>query len=451
MNGPPLEELAQRVIRLALEGSATDAECTAVEGDEFSVNVRMGEVENLKEAGSRGVGLRVLIGARTGSAYTSDLSAEGLQRVVRSAVELASITTEDPQAGLPEPGELGSAGGDLQLYSGDVAALAPEDRISMARDAESAALGFDPRIVNSEGAAFEAHTGLRVFANSRGFLGSYRGSRCSLSVIPVARDGESMERDFWYTASRRAAALEPPAEVGRIAAQRALRRLNPRKITTRKAPVVFEAQAARSLLGHLFEAVSGDSVYRQASFLAGRLGQKIASEKLTVVDDGTLPGLFGSAPFDAEGTPTRRTAVVENGVLLHYLLNVYTGRKLGRATTGNASRGLTGNAHVGHHNLFAEPGATPAAQIIGRLRAGLLVTELIGFGFNAVTGDYSRGAVGLWIENGEIAYPVSEITIAGNLRTMLENIEAVGDDLEFRGPIACPTLLIGEMTLGGTA
>ena len=448
----PLEEweqLAVRVVEQALAQGATDAECTVSEGDEFSVQVRMGEVENLKEAGSRGAGLRVLIGRRSGSAYTSDLSEEGLRRMVRSALELAAITTEDPHAGLPEPEELGAVPGDLRLYSDDVAALEPAFKIEQARQAEAAALAYDDRIANSEGASFDSNLGAHVFANSRGFHGSYRGSRCALSVIPVARDGEEMERDYWFTQARRATALEAPATVGRIAAERALRRLHPRKVTTQKVPVVFEPRVARSLLEHIFEAVNGDVVYRKASFLAGSLGRKVASEKLTVIDDGTLPGLFATAPFDDEGVPTRRTVVIDRGVLTSFLLNIYTARKLGMKTTGNAARGLAGNPGVGAGNFFAEPGESPPEEILRGIRRGLYVTELIGFGVNVVTGDYSRGAVGLWIENGELAYPVSEVTIAGNLRRMLAGIEAVGNDLEFRSATASPTLVIDEMTVSG--
>ncbi len=444
-----LEQLAARVVRVALDRGATDAECTILEGDEFSVHVRMREVENLTEAGSRGAGLRVLAGKRTGSAYTSDLSNDGLDRMVQAALELASVTGEDPDAGLPEAGELGSIEGDLGLYSDDAAALDAGFKMEQAKRAEAAALDFDPRITNSEGASFDSNLGFRAFANSRGFQGSYRGSRCSLSVIPVAKDGEKMERDYWFTQARRAAALEDPAEVGRIAAERVLKRLNPRKIGTQKVPVLFEPRVARSLLNHIFEAVNGDAVYRKASFLAGSLGEKIASEKLTVVDDGTLPGLFGTSPFDDEGVPTRRTVVIDKGVLASFLLNTYTARKLGMKTTGNASRGITGNTGVGSGNFFAEPGDLPPENILRGIRRGLLVTELIGFGVNVVTGDYSRGAAGLWIEGGEIAYPVSEVTIAGNLRQMLAGIEEVGDDLEFRGATASPTLLIHEMTVSG--
>ncbi|MGH9668104.1 MAG: TldD/PmbA family protein, partial [Bryobacteraceae bacterium] len=274
-------------------------------------------------------------------------------------------------------------------------------------------------------------------------------SSCSLSAVPGARQGESMERDWWYSSARSSAALEPAAEVGRIAAARVLRRLAPRKVETRKAPVVFEPRTARSLLGNLFEAVCGDAVYRKASFLAGKLGERVASENLTVIDDGALPGLFGTSPFDGEGVVSRRTVVIERGVLKSYLLNTYTARKLGLKTTGNASRGLTGNAGIGHGNFYLERGPHSPEEILRSVHTGFYVTELIGSGVNVVTGDYSLGATGLWIENGELAYPVSEVTIAGTLQQMLMDAAMIGSDLDFRGSVAAPTLLIREMTVSG--
>ncbi len=449
MSQDGLLELARDVTRRALEAGATDAECTIAEGDEFSANVRLREVENLKEAGSRGTGLRILIGKRTGASYTSDLSPDGIAHLVKSAIELADITTEDPHAGLPDPEELGSLAGDLGLYSPDVEGLSTEIKIASAKQAEEAALSADPRIFNSEGASFDSYTGRHVFANSRGFAGGYRTSYCSLSTVPVARDGGSMERDYWYTMARDFAGLEPADVVGRIAAARAVRRLNPVKVETQKVPVVFEPRTARSLLDSIYEAVHGTSIYRHESFLAGKLGEKVASELLTVVDDGTIRGLFGTSPFDDEGVPSRRTVVIDRGVLKSYLLNTYAARKLGMKTTGNASRGLTGNAGIGHGNFFIEKSVQTPEQIIASIPNGFYVTELMGFGVNIVTGDYSRGAAGLWIRNGELAFAVSEVTIAGNLKEMLAGIEAIGSDLEFRGSVAAPTLKIGEMTVGG--
>ena len=301
---------------------------------------------------------------------------------------------------------------------------------------EEAALSADPRITNSEGASFDAYSGERIFANSRGFFGSYRISSCSLSTTPVAREGEFMERDYWYSSARKYSRLESPAHIGRRAAERTVRRLGARKVPTQKVPVIFDPQTARSLLANIFDAVEGDAIYRSASFLAGKLGDRVASENVTIIDDGTLPGLFGTSPFDDEGVPSRRTVVIDRGVLKSYLLNSYTARKLGLKTTGNAARGITGNTGVGHGNLFLEKGERSPDELVRGIRKGLYVTELIGSGVNAVTGDYSRGAAGQWIEHGEFAYPVSEITIASTLQRMLMDLESVGSDLEFRGSVA---------------
>ncbi len=444
-----LAELAQDIVKRARASGATDAECTISEGEEFGVNVRMRELEKLIEAGSRGAGLRILIGKNTGASYTSDLSREGIELLVKSAIELADITTEDPHAGLPEVDELGAIEGDLGLYSPDVADLETTVKIDAAKRAEAAALATDPRIFNSEGGGFDTYTGRHIFANSRGFAGEYRSSYCSIDASPVAREGESMERDHWGHAARRFADLESPEYVGRTAAERALRRLNPVKVETQKVPVVFEPRTARTLLDSVYEAVHGMSVYRHESFLAGKLGEKVAGENVTIVDDGTIPGLFGTSPFDDEGVRSRRTSVIERGVLKSYLLNTYAARKLGMKTTGNASRGLTGNAGIGHGNFYLEKGVQTPEQIVAGVANGFYVTQLMGFGVNVVTGDYSQGASGLWIRNGELAFAVSEVTIAGNLKEMLMGIEAIGSDLEFRGSLAAPTIKIGEMTVAG--
>lgn len=444
-----LPEVAQDVIKQALAAGASDAECTIAEGDEFSANVRMGELETLKEAGSRGAGLRVLIGKRMGASYTSDLSPEGIQQMVRSAIDLAALTSEDPFAGLPEAAELGALQGDLQLFSDETAQLPTEQRIAMAKRAEAAALAVDPRITNSEGASFDSSVNGRVFANSRGFLGSYRTSYCSVSAVPVATQNGSMERDYWFSVARNYKGLEDAETVGRKAAERAIRRLGAVKVETQRVPVIFEPRISRSLLSNIFDAIDGRAVYRKASFLAGKLGEKIADERITLIDDGTIPGLFGSSPFDDEGVPTRRTPVIERGVLKNYLLNTYTARKLNMKTTGNASRGITGNAGIGHGNFFLEAGERSQEEIIRSVKNGFFVTELIGSGVNTVTGDYSRGAVGMWIRDGEFAFPVSEVTIAGTLQEMLNGIAEIGNDLEFRGSVSAPTVMLGEMTVAG--
>jgi PmbA protein len=444
-----LQAAAAEVLQRVMQQGASAADVVVREGDEFSTVVRLGQVETLKESGSRGIGLRVFLGQRVASTYTSDLTPAGLERMVSSALGLARVTSEDPFAGLPKPAELGALPQDLSLYHEDVYSLPPAERIGYARRAEAAAMAADARIVNSDGGSFDAATGRMLLMNSLGFCGEYRRSYCSLAAVPIAQDEHGMQRDWWFSAARTLRKLESPEAVGREAARRALRRLGARKVSTARVPVVFDPRVARSILEHIFEGVNGDAVYRGASFLAGRLGERVASEHVTVVDDGTLPGGFGTAPFDGEGVPTRRTVIVERGVLKSYLLNCYTARKLGLATTGNASRGLAGSPGIGAGNLYLEPGVQTPAQILAEIRSGLLVTELLGFGANLVSGEYSRGASGLWIENGEPAYPVEEITIAGDLKEMFRNITAIGNDLEWRSSMAAPTLRIDGMTVAG--
>ena len=475
-----LQSLAEEAVARALRSGATDAEAVAYEGDEFSVNVRLGQVEQLTESGSRALGLRVFFaagargsgnaensgnaGQRTASTSTSDLSPDGIARLVDGAVELARITGVDPFAGLPERGAFGSHEVEpLALYFDDVDAIPPVERIAIARRCEGAALGFDTRIQNSGGASFDASRSQRVMVNSRGFSGVYRRSYCGFSVTPIAQDASgAMQRDHWYSSARTSRLLDPPEEVGRKAAERALRRLGARRVPTQHCPVVLPPEVARGVIGNLLHAADGDAIYRNASMFAGKLGEQVAGENVTLIDDGTMVfdhdlddgsrlrvGGFGTSPFDGDGLPTRRTVVIERGVLKELMLNTYTARKLGMTTTGKASRGLAGAPGIGGGNYFLEPGPESPESIIGGVRNGLYVLSTMGFGVNLVTGDYSQGASGLWIENGELAYPVEEITIAGNLKDMFRNISAIGNDLEFRGSGAVPTVRIEGMTIAG--
>src|SRR5271167_391845 len=445
-----LRSLAQDIVARAITGGATAAECVVREGDEFSTLVRLGQVETLKESGSKSIGVRVFNGQRAASTYSSDFSRDSLDRMVKSALELAKITSEDPFGGIPEASQLGQLTGDLDLYHEDVYSLPGPDRIDYARRAEKAALDFDPRIKNSDGGSFDAATGHKVLANSHGFVGEYRRSYCSVSAVPIAQsENGAMQRDFWYSVANTLSKLESPEQVGKVAAERTLRRLGARKAKTAQVPIIFDPMVATSILEHIFEGVNGDSVYRGASFLAGKLGQKIAGDNVGIIDDGTIVGGFGTSPFDGEGVPTRRTVVIENGVLKSYLLNTYTAKKLKLETTGNASRGLAGTPGIGPGNFFLQPGTKSLQEIIADVKEGLLVTEFLGFGVNLVTGDFSRGASGLWIQNGELTFPVEEITVAGNLKDMLFNISEIGNDLEFRGAIASPTLRIDGMTVAG--
>ncbi|HEY3627889.1 MAG TPA: TldD/PmbA family protein [Terracidiphilus sp.] len=450
-----LQSLAADVVAQAMKGGASDAEVVVREGDEFSVTVRMGNVETLKESGSRGLGLRAFSGKRTGSASTSDLTPEGIRELVEGALALAKLTEEDPFVGLPEAGEFGALPQDLRLYFDDVYSLSGPERIEWARRAEAAALASDPRITNSNGGSFDAATGRKVLANSRGFLGSYRSSYAGVSAAPLAVDANGhMQRDSWWSGARRIGDLESPESVGQEAARRTVRRLGARRMPTQQVPIVFAPEVARSLIGSVFEAASGDAIWRHASFLAAKLGETIAASSLTIIDDNAmlLPsgvGGFGTSPFDGEGLPSQRTVVVESGVLQNYLLNTYTARKLGMKSTHNASRGLAGAPGIGAGNLYLQPGALTPQEIIAAVPVGLFVTSLMGFGVNMVTGDYSRGATGLWIENGELTHAVEEVTIAGNLAQMLREVTAIGNDLVFRGSVASPTIRIDGMTVAG--
>src|SRR5947209_9998983 len=445
-----LRELAVETVSRAMKAGATAAEAIIQEGNEFSTVVRLGQVETLKESGSRAIGLRVFIGKKTASTYSSDFTNEGIERLVSGAVTLARVTSEDPYAGLPDPSLLGIVPGDLKLYFEDVHSLPPEERIEYARRAESAAMAVDTRIGNSDGGSFDAGTGHKIFANSLGFVGEYRRSQCSIMAIPIAQaDNGVMQRDAWYSVARTLTRLESPEAVGKEAARRTLRRLGARKIASTQVPVVFDSETARSLLSEIADCVSGDAIYRHASFLAGKLGEKIAGENITLTDDGTMPQGFGTAPFDGEGIPTRRTVVIEKGVLKSYLLNTYTAKKLGLQTTANASRGLAGTPGIGPGNYFLQPGQKSAKELIANIKEGLYVTEFLGQGVNLVTGDYSRGASGLWISNGELGYPVEEITVAGNLKDLFFNISEIATDLEFRGSVAAPTIRVDELTVGG--
>jgi PmbA protein len=441
--------LAEALLRQARGAGADAADLLIAEGTEFSVTVRKGQVETLKEAGSKALGLRVFVGKRTASSYTSDFSPPALNTLVQDTVAMARVTGEDSAAGLPE--EMVPAPTiELGLYDPAPAALPTPERIERARRAEAAALAASPEITNSQGATYASGEGSVVLANTLGFLGGYRTSSVSLSVVPQAeRDGQ-MERDYWYTAGRGLSDLESPEHVGQVAAERTRRRLGARKVPTCEVPVVFDPETAAEILGTLFSALSGYSVFRNATFLKDKIGETVASPLLTLIDDGRRLRGLGSRPFDGEGLPTRRNVPLERGVLKHYLCDSYSARKIGARSTGSARRGIGGGPGVGASNLYFEAGATPPEEILGGVEQGLYVTDLIGFGVDLVSGDYSQGAVGHWIEKGRLVHPVHEVTIAGNLKTMLKDVDAVGSDLEFRGASAAPTLRIRKMTVSGS-
>lgn len=443
------DEVADLLLKAARQQGATAADVVLVEGDSLEVGVRLGEIEKLKRARARHLGLRVFVGERSAVTSSSDFAPDALLKLAADSCALARVLAPDPFGGLPDPADLATDVPDLQLCDPAVAEVSTEQAIAWAQSAEAAALAVDARITNSEGAECATSTDRIFYASSLGFAGGYDKSSLSLSVVPVAAKDGAMQRDYWYSVQRRVDKLESPERIGAIAAERALRRLGARKVATCEVPVVFEPELARSLLGHLASAASGYSLYKGASFLIGRLGERIAPQSVTIVDDGRVIGGLGSKPFDGEGLATRRTVVVEEGVLRSYLFDCYSARKLNGRSTGNAGRSVGSSPGVAPTNLVLQAGAVSPRDIIGSIRNGLYVTELIGMGVNPVTGDYSRGAVGLWIENGELAYPVEEITIAGNLLQMYERIEAVGNDLDLRHAVAAPTLMIGKMTVAG--
>ncbi len=442
-------ELAEWALAEASRAGATAAEILTVSAESLTAGVRFGEVEKLKSSRERRLGLRVFTGQSSATASTADLDKAALGDFIAQAVGLARLTASDPWSGLPDPALHPRHLAELELADPDHRIVEAEQALKLARAAEGAALKFDSRIKNSEGAEFNSGYYRVLFANSQGFSGEYAGTSYSLSVAPVAQSGDSMQHDYWYTASRRYDKLDDPESVGLTAARRALRKLGARKVRTTRGPVVFDPDMAAGLIGSLAGAASGPSLYRGASFLIGKLGSRVAAPNVTVLDDGTMVGGLGSKPFDGEGLPTSRKAILERGVLTTYLLDTYSARKLNLKPTGNAARPLGQAPSVSPTNLCLQPGPYSPQEIIRSVKQGLYVTELIGFGVNLVTGDYSRGASGLWIEDGELTYPVQEITIAGNLKEMFLSIEMIGNDLHWRSSTASPTIKIAEMMIAG--
>jgi PmbA protein len=442
--------LAQWVLDQARKDGASAAEVLLVSAEAIAAGVRLGEIEKLKSSRERRLGIRVFVDHSSANASTAEMEPDSLNSFIKNTVAMARLTAPDPFSGLPEPQRQARDLPELDLTDPERGIIEADEALALARKAEKAALGADPRIRNSEGGEF--HSGLYsvLFANSNGFVGQYAASSYNLVAAPIAQaDDGRMQQGYWYTAGRHFKKLEDPEAVGRTAASRALRRLGARKIKTTRAPVVFDPEMAASLLRALIGAASGPALYKGASFLAGKLGEQIMSAGVTIHDDGRMHGGLGSKPFDGEGLPTNRKSIVENGVLQTYLLDCYSARKLKLEPTGNASRGVGEVPGVSPTNLYLEPGQYTPEQIIKSVKHGLYLTELIGFGVNGVTGDYSRGAGGLWIEDGEPVYPVQEITIAGNLKDMFMSIEMIGNDLKWRSAIVSPTIKISEMMITG--
>ncbi len=443
-----MRDLLTGLLDRARQRGASEADAYFVDERHSSAQVRLGKVETVTHAREQRLALRAFAGKASASASTSDLSRPSVERLVDEAVTLARLTAPDSMAGLPDPGDLARAIPDLDLEDPEGHGLSPEEKIALAQRAENAALECDPRITNSEGAEFFERQTRYAYATSHGFFGSYKTSSFSLTVSPVASSNGEMQRDSWYSVARRRQRLDPPEEVGRTAARRALRRLGARRVKTAEVPVVFDPETAASLVRALAGAAAGPALYRGTSFLLNRLGTRIAAPAVTVVDDGTIPGAVGSRPFDGEGLPVRRTVLVSAGTLGSYLLDTYSGRKLGLASTHHASRD-GGGVGVSTTNLYLAAGDTPPEELIRSVKSGLYVTELIGFGVNFVTGDYSRGAVGHWIADGELAYPVDEVTVAGNLLEMFQAIDGIGNDLVLRDRTAAPTLRVARMVVAG--
>jgi PmbA protein len=445
----PDMELAEWTLAAAKNSGATAAEVLLVSAESLAAGVRLGQVEKLKSSRERRLGLRVFRGQSSATSSTAELAKDSLGDFVAHTAELARLTAPDPFSGLPAPELQAKSQPELELEDREHGIIEADRALELARRAEDAALKFDPRIKNSEGAEFDSGAYRVLFANSQGFRGEYAASSYGLSVVPIAQDGDGMQTGYWYSAKRRMGDLDAPEEVGITAARRAVRRLGARKIKTTRAPVVFEPEMAGALIRSLAGAASGPALYKGASYLMGKLASRIASANVTIIDDGLMRSGLGSKPFDGEGLATNRKSLVDEGVLKTYLLDSYSARKLNLKPTGNASRAVGQPPGVGTTNLCLAPGPYTPEQVIGSVEQGLYLTEMIGFGVNMVTGDYSRGAAGIWIEHGELAYPVEEITIAGNLKEMFASIEMVANDLVWRSAVAAPTLKIAEMTIAG--
>jgi PmbA protein len=450
-----LEELlalGAGVVRMAQERGASVAECVVRFGAELSAKVRLGEPELVEEAGHRSLGLRVMKGKRVASTSTSDLSPSGIDRAVADAVELADLSQEDPFAGpaaetlLCDP----SQAPDLELYDPNGGKLGAEQAIAIARDGEAAARAYDARITNSDGGTFGRTAGGSALVLSSGFRAAYRGSYQSLSVVPVADDeGGKKRRGYHWTAKRHLSELESAESVGREAARRTLRKLGARPVATGEYPVVFDPDAARSILGLLAGCTMGSAIWRKSSYLVGREGTRVASDLVTVVDDPLIPRAPGSRPFDGEGLASRKNVVVEAGILRTFLCDSYSARKLSRESTASASRGGGAGVGASTSNFILQPGKDSPESIVKGTARGLYVTDMMGFGFNGVTGDFSRGASGFWIENGELTFPVSEVTLSLNVDELWKRVDAVGSDLDLRTATAAPTFRVSRMIVAG--
>lgn len=449
--------LGERVVEKARKAGADVAECSVRQGDHLSVKVRMGQPELVEEAGSRAVGLRVMVGQQVAVTYTSDLTAPGIERFVEDALELAKLSEPDPFAGPPEAAMLSTREQhlDLELFDPDMSALDAIEALRRAKAGEAAAFAVDQRLTNSEGGTFTRAAGASALVTSGGFRGGGEGTYASIAVAPVAEEpgvgnqaGKKRSGHYW-AARRKLRALEDAGDVGREAARRTLAKLGARKVDTQEVAVIFDQDAARAMLGLLAGAVNGSSVWRKSSYLVDREGTRVASELVTVIDDPLLVAGPGSRAFDGEGLLSRRNVVVEKGMLQTYLLDTYSAKKLGKQSTASASRGSSGGVGPGTTNFVLQPGTMSPEELLRSTERALYVSDMMGFGFNPVTGDFSRGASGFWVEKGEKVFPVSEVTISLNLDQLLQRIDAIASDLDLRTSIAAPTFRVSAMTLAG--
>lgn len=437
------QALAENLVEYGRKNGADEIEVSAYEGSEFSVDIRLGQVESLVEAGSCGLSFRIIKDQKTAFAASSDLTEKTLHKLVHNAIERAELANPDEFAGLPQLKEMESDIASLELYDPIIFSLESKEKIDLALETERIALN-NQEITNSHGSSFETREVQTILANSKGFSQGYKETFFSLGVGLQGGDTDEKVEDYWGSSSRFFNELDSPEETAKQAINRTLRQLNPKKIKTQNVPVIFEPRMTAWLLGFLFSCISGTSIYQKTTFLSDKLGKKIGNKNISVWDDGLLPGKLGTSPFDSEGVPTQKTQVIDKGVLKNFLCNTYSARKLKLKTTGNAD----GNS-VGPNNFYLESGKSTPKGIIKSLDRGLILIRTIGHGLNPVTGDISRGAFGLWVENGEIIHPVSEITISGNLGTVLNSIEEIGNDLEFRSAVTGPTIKIAEMTIAG--
>lgn len=445
-------ELGSDVVARAQKQGASVAECVVQEGAHLSAKVRLGEPELVEEAASRSVGLRVMLGQKVAVTYTSDLTPQGLARLVEDAVELAQLSQPDPFAGPPAPELLSkrSEHKDLDLFDPAVDLVDGAEAIRRARAAERAALDYDPRVTNTDGATFTRISGGSALVTSGGFAGATRGTSASVVVNPVIDDEGGKKRSGYYWSSRRhLAQLESDEAVGKEAARRTLQKLGARKVESQEVPVIFDQDSARAILGLISSCINGGAVWRRSTYLVDRIDTQVASELITVVDDPTIPRGPGSRSYDGEGLLARKSTIIEKGRLLSYQLDTYSGKKLNLPSTANASRGSSGGVGISGSNFHILAGSQTPEEIVRSTKKGLLVTNMMGFGFNAVTGDFSRGASGFWVENGQITFPVSEVTISLNLDQLLKRIDAVGNDLDLKTSVASPTLRVSSMTLAG--